>query len=80
MIRTAMDGFAGASFIMPRNYPSPQGIRLFLCLSVKGVFASALATMVFCAAYLCKCKMGIDLFTGPSFLHYPLYWIVSARY
>lgn len=66
-------------FFTPRSYPRPQGLRLFLCRALNGVFASALATMVFCAAYLCKCKMGIDLFAGPSFLHDPLYWIVSAK-
>ncbi len=61
------------------SYARPDGLRLFLCRMFNALLASALATTLFCAAYLCKCKMGIDLFAGPSFLHDPLYWIVSAK-
>lgn len=62
-----------------KAYDRPVDFRLFLCRIFNALLGSALATMLFCAAYLCKCKMGIDLFAGPSFLHDPLYWIVSAK-
>lgn len=62
-----------------RSYARPEGVRLLLARMFNALLGSALATTLFCAGYLCKCKMGIDLFAGPSFLHDPLYWIVSAK-
>ena len=61
-----------------RSYARPEGVRRLLGRMFNALLGSALATTLFCAGYLCKCKMGIDLFAGPSFLHDPLYWIVSA--
>lgn len=71
--------FFRAGLLQGRTYARPVGVRLFLCRVLNALLGSALATMMFCAAYLCKCKMGIDLFAGPSFLHDPLYWIISAH-
>lgn len=71
--------FFRAGLFQGQTYDRPVGLRLFLCRVFDAMLGSALATMLFCAAYLCKCKMGIDLFAGPSFLHDPLYWIVSAH-
>ena len=75
----AYSGLTSAAFGRRASFARPQGLRLFLCRAFNAMLGSAVATMVFCAAYLCKCKMGIDLFAGPSFLHDPLYWIVSAK-
>ncbi len=44
--------------------------------AARGLLASAAGGILTCTAYLGKCKMGIDLFEGPSFLHNALYWIV----
>ncbi len=43
---------------------------------LRGLCVAAMAGCLTCVAYLCKCKMGIDLFEGPSCLHNALYWIV----
>lgn len=65
--RRALDGFA--VFITPQ-------IRALLHGLLRGVAAAGMAGCLTCVAYLCKCKMGIDLFEGPSCLHNALYWIV----
>lgn len=44
---------------------------------LNAMLACSLASAFVCATYLCKCKMGIDIFEGPSVLHNIFYWMIA---
>ena len=58
------------------SFDRPTGVRLWLARLFNAALAMMILAATVSAAYLCKCKMGIDLMEGPSCLHNSLYWIV----
>lgn len=58
-------------------WPASSGLRLWMTRLLNAMLACSLATAAVCATYLCKCKMGIDVFEGPSILHNVFYWMIA---
>lgn len=68
--------FAAAPYFSDA-WPAASGLRLWMTRFLNAMLACSLASAVVCATYLCKCKMGIDIFEGPSFLHKLFYWMIA---
>lgn len=68
--------FERAQPLLRLSFERPVGVRLLLTRLLNAALACMVVAALVSAAYLCKCKMGIDMFEGPSCLHNALYWMV----